>query len=185
MSQAATENPIDKKKTFLYFFLAAVLFLVLGPIMIFIHEMGHVIAILLMGGEVHSLHIEWLSGYVTYSGVEGTRALFLVHLSGVMANMIVGAFLIFHVWRYKGHPFVEALSLVWGIILFLLDFVNYTIYDIFGDHGGDFDKIYETYPWSIPVFIFVDIVMVVVIIALLTRKEFWQGIQLPRKNPPS
>ncbi len=182
MSPAATKNPIDKHKTFLYFFLAAVLVLILFPIMIFIHEMGHVIAILLMGGEVTGFHITWTSGYVIFNGVEGAGPLFLVHLSGVLANMIVGVFLIFHVWRYEGHPFVEALSLVWGVILFLLDFLNYTIYDIFGDHGGDFDKIYEAYPWSVPVFILVDIVLVLVIIILLTRKEFWQGIQLPRKT---
>jgi hypothetical protein len=150
--------------------------------MIFIHEMGHVIAILLLGGEVTGFHISWFSGYVTYNGVEGAQALFLVHLSGVLANMIVGAALIFHVWRYVGHPFIEALSLVWGVVMFLLDFVNYTIYDIFGDHGGDFDKIYETYPMAVPIFIFVDIVLVVLVIVLLTRKEFWAGIQLPRKS---
>ncbi len=180
MSPAATKNPVDKNKTFLYFFLATILLLALAPIMIIIHEMGHVIAILLLGGEIQEFHIAWFSGHVTYTGVESARGLFMVHLSGVLANTIVGAFLIFHVWRFEGHPFVEALSLVWGVIMFLLDFVNYTIYDVFGDHGGDFDKIYEAYPWSIPVFILVDIVLVVVIIILLTRKEFWKGIQLPR-----
>ncbi|UCG68324.1 MAG: M50 family metallopeptidase [Thermoplasmata archaeon] len=182
MSPQADKKPVDMKKTFLYFILAALLLLVLSPVMIFIHEMGHVIAILLLGGEVTGFHISWFSGSVTYNGLESARALFLVHLSGVLANMIVGAALIFHVWRYKGHPFIEALSLVWGIVMFLLDFVNYTIYDIFGDHGGDFDKIYEAYPMAIPVFIIVDIVLVILIIILLTRKEFWKGIQLPRKT---
>lgn len=182
MSPAAKKYRIDKVKTAIYFFVAAVLLFILIPVMVFIHEMGHVIAILLQGGEVVELHIEWFSGYVAYEGVESSSGLFLVHLSGVLANLIVGALLIFHVWRYKGHPFVEALSLVWGVFIFLLDFLNYTIYDIFGDHGGDFDKIYAAYPWSLPVFVIVDVMLVVVIIALLTRKEFWKGIQLPRKK---
>ena len=182
MPPETVKEPIDRQKMFLYFLLATILLLVLAPIMVFIHEMGHVIAILLLGGEVTDLHLELFSGHVTFTGVESARALFLVHLSGVLANTVVGAALIFHVWRYEGHPFVEALSLVWGFIMFFLDFVNYTIFDIFGDHSGDFDKIYEAYPWSVPIFILVDIVMVVVIIILLTRKEFWQGIQLPRKT---
>jgi hypothetical protein len=176
-----TRTTIDMRKTTFYFILAVALVLVLVPIMIFIHEMGHVIAILLLGGKVTGLHLSWFSGYVTFSGLEGTTELFLVHLSGVTATMIVGAGLIFHVWRYEGHPFVEALSLVWGIFLFLLDFLNYTIYDIFGDRDGDFDKIYEVYPWSVPVFILLDVLLVIIVIVLLTRREFWQGIQLPRK----
>jgi len=184
MRTKTPKPPVDRKKAALNFIIAALLLLVLFPIMVFIHEMGHVIAILLMGGEVSGLEMTWLSGSVSFSGIESSRDLFLVHLSGVLANIIVGAFLIFHVWRYRGHPFVEALSLLWGVIMFLLDFVHYTVSDIF-DHRGDFDKIYVVYPWSKSVFIFVDIMMVLLILFLLTRKEFWKGIQLPRKPLPS
>jgi hypothetical protein len=183
MSPDETDYPIDRVKTFIYFTVAAVLLILLVPVVIFIHEMGHVIAILLLGGQVTEFHVGYSSGHVQFTGIESASGLFMVHLSGVLANVIVGAALIFHVWRYEGHPLVEAASLIWGVFLFLLDFINYTIKDIFGDHGGDFEKIYDAYPWSVPIFILVDILLVVTVIVLLTRKEFWQGIQLPRKKP--
>lgn len=174
--------PVDKKKAVFYVLLAAVIVIIFLPLMVVIHELGHTVAIYALGGEVTGYHYGPDGASVSYTGIEDERDLFIVHLSGVLANVLVGGYMLFHVWRFKGHPFQEALTLIWGIVLTLADFVTYTISDVLHDHGGDFDKIYDAYPWSLPVFLLLDLLLVVGILRVLTTDKFWEGIQLPRKK---
>jgi len=173
--------PVDKKRALLYLLLAAVIVIFFLPVMVVIHELGHAAAILLLGGEVTGYEVTRVGASVSFTGIEGSRDLFIVHVSGVLANLVVGAYLLFHVWRFKGHPFQEALTLIWGLMLFLTDFISYSIADMFYDHGGDFDKIYDSYPWSESVFLLIDLLLLVIILFVLSRDKFWKGIQLPRK----
>jgi len=181
MKRKNRKPPVDKKKAAFYTLLAAGVVVGLIPLMVFIHEMGHVIATLLLGGTVSGLHISWSGGHVSCSGIESSRGLFLVHISGVLATTSLGAYFIFRVWKYEDHPFVEAVTLLWGIMLFLTDFITYSISDIFSEHGGDISKIYDSYPWSIPLFILTDLILLGTALFVLTRRGFWKRIQLPRK----
>ena len=150
--------------------------------MVIIHELGHAAAVIALGGEVEGIEFDELGGSVTFSGIEDDQDLLIVHLSGVLANVLVGGYLLFHVWKFKGHPFQEALTLIWGLVLFLTDLIAYSIGDIFYDHGGDFDKIYDTYEWSKAGFILLDLVFIIFILIVLSKDKFWAGIQLPRKK---
>ncbi len=174
--------PVDKTKTLLYMALAVAVVILFLPLMVVIHELGHAVAITLLGGEVTGYKFSLSGASVYYRGINNERDLFIVHLSGVLANILVGGYMLFHVWRFKGHPFQEAFTLIWGIVLFLADIISYTISDIFYDHGGDFDKIYDSYPWSVPVFLLIDLVLLLFICYVLSRDAFWKGIQLPRKT---
>jgi len=175
------QGQVDKGRAFLYVIFASAIVFVFLPVMILIHELGHAVAIYALGGEVTGYKVGKLGVSITFTGIHSSRDLFIVHLAGVLANLLVGALHLFVVWKYKGHPFREAIAFIWGMVLLLSDFLTYTITDLFYERGGDFEKIYDTYPWSKGAFILLDIILVVAIIYILTQDRFWQGIELPRK----
>lgn len=181
-SERFREGPVDQRLAGWYVVIALGLVLFLLPIMVIIHELGHTVAVIALGGEVTGYNITTYGASVTFKGIDSDQDLLLVHIAGVLANIVVGAYLLFHVWRFKGHPFQEAVTLIWGIVLLLSDLITYTIADLFYDHGGDFEKVYDVYPWAVPAVLLFDLLLVSVVMYVLGSQKFWKGIQLPREK---
>lgn len=174
--------PVDRRKASIYVFIAVGLVIFFLPLMVIIHEVGHAAAVVALGGEVTGYEYNEYGASVKFDGIEDEQDLLIVHISGVLATIIVGAYMLFHVWRFRGHPFQEAVTLIWGLVLLLADVITYTIADLFYDHGGDFEKVYDTYTWTAPAAILFDIVLVLLVMYVMSKEEFWRGIQLPRKS---
>lgn len=90
---------------------------VLLPVVVFCHELGHVLAIKLCHGEVQEFHYAFVWGYVVPSGQFSSTQTVWMYLAGNLVQIIIGLIALLAAWRAKTPPMVALLTYLglWSI----------------------------------------------------------------------
>lgn len=126
--------------------IAQVAFFVLLPISVALHELGHAIAIWLMGGEVLGFGYYFFAGYVEYDPSSFTDAqMVIIAFAGTFVNLLLIAIALLVVFR-KSPPLLAA----WNELLLEFVFISginalvfYPLLDLATGMGGDWSQMYR------------------------------------------
>lgn len=119
----------------------AALFLLL-PVVVFCHELGHALAILLFGGRVAEFHYGLLWGYVVPSGLFTPEQIIIIYLAGNVLEILIGLIALIFAAVVSSPPLVALLTYL-GLWSIGGTAVIYTLMSFVGMYG-DWQAIYSS-----------------------------------------
>lgn len=112
----------------------ASMFLVL-PAVVFMHEVGHAVAIKMMGGEVTEFHYGILWGYVIPSGTFSSIQFLIIYLAGNAIQVLLGLIFLFIAVVSTSPPVIAlaTYSALWSIAETIIFYALMSIFGMYGD----------------------------------------------------
>ncbi len=127
------------------------LFLVV-PLGVLFHEVGHLVAVWLAGGQVTGFGYLLFLGWVEYSGVANPFARFWIALSGNLVSLVLGsALLVMGLFLRVRRPLSVVFLASSGLIL-ATTLVFYPVLDLVSGLYGDWMQLYRA-PWPYPLWL--------------------------------
>jgi hypothetical protein len=124
--------------------LSTAAFFVLVPINVFLHEVGHAVAVWYYGGEVLRFGYFLFFGFVQHRGFYTEEELFWIALSGNLVSIGLGIGAIAWVVLRPMRAALNYLLIMFGVISLLIALVFYPLMDLLSDLHGDWSQIYRS-----------------------------------------
>lgn len=116
---------------------------VLTPPAVLIHELGHAVAVVALGGHVARLHFLGFSGYVVPEGLFSARGDWLITAAGPLAQVVVAFAYLFAGARLTRLSETVRYTLVYGgLFQIVFALIGYPVLSLF-THFGDWVEIYS------------------------------------------
>jgi hypothetical protein len=119
-------------------------FLLLIPVSVFFHEVGHAVAIWWYGGEVTAFGFFFFFGFVGYRGITDVVELFWIALWGNIVSVALGLGALLLAFLRPMRAAINYLLIIFGMISILVSLVFYPMFDFMSDLHGDWTTIYSS-----------------------------------------
>lgn len=126
--------------------LAEVAFFLLLPLGVLLHELGHVVAVRLVGGQIVGFGFLFFLGWVEHTGEYGSGELFWIALSGNLVSLLLGLAAVLAALFGSLNRALNWLLLVFGGLELGTALLFYPLIDLASDLHGDWTTIYRSAP---------------------------------------
>lgn len=156
----------------------ASVFYLLVPVTIALHEAGHAVAVVALGGRVTAVEYMLLWGEVAYEGPFGVWSEWLIALAGNVVSVALALVIIAWTVRRPGRAAWNYARLELARISLLLVLVLYPLFCLVG-FPGDWTRLYApaTWPAGLPL-------LVLHVGAIVWALREWRGTLAPRRASP-